>query len=332
MLSLVLEPLYQVGKIFCLKFLFQPRARRCRNPRKGAQVVCNHRNWVVGPPIAFHTGVEHRWSYIEFGNAQVLDHVVATQDLVDGGAYVAFAHVNAGMPLISYNDATVPDRSSDHDPALTYVTLPAPRLTGTVTGDGGFGVIAVGDTSSGSVFVLTNTGEGALNIGDITTTGDFAETNNCGTTLALHSTCMINVVFAPTALGSRSGTLTVVSNATNLVPIELTGTGALPSRLTLSNGPRHFGKVQVGTSSEPQLFTLANPGAAPVHIGSLGVTRDYYSETNNCGGILPGGSSCTIEVVFSPVSNGSGVGDLVVATSGAGATTLDSKLIGVAMK
>ncbi|HEX3569314.1 MAG TPA: choice-of-anchor D domain-containing protein [Acidobacteriaceae bacterium] len=275
---------------------------------------------------------DQRWSYIEFGNAQVLDHVVATQDLVDAGAYIAYAHVNAGMPLIAYNDATIPDRSSDHEPALSYITLPAVKFTGSVTGNTNFGVLAVGDTGTGSVFVLTNTGEGALNISGISTTGDFAETNNCGTTLALNSTCMINVVFAPTALGTRTGTLTIASNATNLDPITLSGTGALPSTLTLSAGPRLFGKVEVGTSSDPQTFTLANPGAAPAYIGSIAVTRGYYSETNDCGTMLAGNSSCTITVVFAPVSNGSGVADLVVTTVGAGAMSLDSKLIGVAKK
>jgi hypothetical protein len=140
------------------------------------------------------------------------------------------------------------------------------------------------------------------------------------------------VVFAPTALGTRTGTLTIASNATNLDPITLSGTGAVPSTLTLSAGPRLFGKVEVGTSSDPQTFTLANPGAAPANIGSIAVTRGYYSETNDCGTTLAGNSSCTITVVFAPVSNGSGVADLVVTTVGAGAMSLDSKLIGVAKK
>ena len=275
---------------------------------------------------------DQRWSYIEFGNAQVLDHVVVTQDLVDTGAYVAYAHVNAGMPLVSYNDPTTPDRSSDHDPAVSYITLPPVKFTGAITGNTNFGVIAVGNTGPGSVFVLTNTGEGALNINSISTTGDFAESNNCGTTLAVNASCMINIVFAPAALGSRTGALTITSNATNLSPLTLTGTGTVSSKPTLSPGPRHFGKVEVGATSEPQTFILANPGIAPVNIGSIALTQTYYSQTNDCGTTLPGNSSCAVNVVFAPTSNGSGVADLVVTTTGAGATALDSKLIGVAKK
>ena len=274
---------------------------------------------------------QERWSYVETGNAQVLDHVVATQDLVSAGAYLVYAHLNAGLPLVAYNDATIPDRTSDHDAAVTYLTLPAVRFTGSLSGNGNFGVFAVGDSSGAQVFTLTNTGEGALtNIG-ISTTGDYSETTDCGATLAIKDTCTISVIFTPAATGPRTGTLTVSSNATNLSPVMLTGTGAVPSVPTLGPSPVHFGKVTVGGTSAPQTFTLANPGIAPVNIGTISATNEY-SETSNCGATLAGNSSCTITVVFSPTSNGSGVGDLVVTTTGAGATTLDSRMIGVALK
>jgi hypothetical protein len=120
--------------------------------------------------------------------------------------------------------------------------------------------------------------------------------------------------------------------ATNLSPVTLIGIGAVPSVPTLSPGPRHFGKVEVGSTSDPQTFVLANTGIAPVSIGSISVTEGYYQEMNNCGAILAGNNFCTVTVVFAPISNGSGVADLIVATTGAGATTLDSKLIGVAKK
>lgn len=120
---------------------------------------------------------------------------MATSDLVSAGAHVAYAHFDADQPLTAYNDATTPARESDHDAAVGYFAIPAPVLSATLNGDGTFGTVSVGSSSSGSVFVLTNNGEGQIAIPKIATTGDFAQTNNCGATLDAGDSCNINVVF-----------------------------------------------------------------------------------------------------------------------------------------
>jgi hypothetical protein len=66
-----------------------------------------------------------------------------------------------------------------------------------------------GSTASGFVFTLTNTGSATLTISSIAVTGDFAYATTCGGTLTAASTCTITVTFTPTAIGNRSGTLTV---------------------------------------------------------------------------------------------------------------------------
>ena len=63
-----------------------------------------------------------RWSYVEDGSAQVLDHMVVTQELVAAGAHMAFAHLDADFPLTAYNDATTAARSSDHDAVVGIST------------------------------------------------------------------------------------------------------------------------------------------------------------------------------------------------------------------
>ncbi len=84
-------------------------------------------------------------------------------------------------------------------------------------------------TSAATPVMLTNTGTGALTINSIVASGDFAQTNTCPVspaTLAAAGTCMINVTFAPTATGARTGTLTVTDNAAGSPQsIPLTGTG-----------------------------------------------------------------------------------------------------------
>ena len=84
-------------------------------------------------------------------------------------------------------------------------------------------------TSAAIPLTLTSSGTGPLTINAIAGSGDFAQTNNCPVapaTLAAAATCTINVTFAPTAVGARTGTLTVMDNA-NGSPhtIPLTGTG-----------------------------------------------------------------------------------------------------------
>lgn len=193
-----------------------------------------------------------RHSYVEFGNAQILDHVVATANVVSRTT-LAYAHLDADFPAILTNDVTSPARVSDHDAALTYLTLPAPVVTATLTGSGTFTTSqTVGTTGAGQQFVLTNTGEGALTITRIATTGDFAQSNTCGSSLAVGATCQINVSFTPTAAGSRTGTLTVTSNATNLSAANLSGTGLPQPTFTFTAGgsPTYSVTVQRGNAAQ----------------------------------------------------------------------------------
>lgn len=167
-----------------------------------------------------------RWSYQEFGNAQILDHIVTTADLLATGAHLVYAHLDADQPVTAYNDPTTPARTSDHDAAIGYFVLPKPALSATLTGNGAFGSENVGSTSSGQDFVLTNTGEGEISISSIATTGDFSQSNTCGTSLAIGATCNINVVFSPTAAGTRMGTLTVTADtASGSYAVNLSGMG-----------------------------------------------------------------------------------------------------------
>jgi hypothetical protein len=73
---------------------------------------------------------------------------------------------------------------------------------------------------------ITNPGTVPLSIKSITTTGDFTQTNNCGSSVAVGASCTINVVFAPTQVGTRSGTLTIDDNApSGRHVVTLLGTG-----------------------------------------------------------------------------------------------------------
>ena len=96
-----------------------------------------------------------------------------------------------------------------------------------------FGGQMLTTTSAAQAVTLTNTGNGPLTINSIATSGDFAATNTGAgacpigpATLAAAANCSINVTFAPTALASRTGTLTITDNAGGSPHvIQLTGSG-----------------------------------------------------------------------------------------------------------
>ena len=68
---------------------------------------------------------------------------------------------------------------------------------------------ALGTTSVAQIVTLTNPGTiQSLPTNGFAITGDFAQTNNCGATIAPLTSCQFNVTFTPTANGLRTGTLT----------------------------------------------------------------------------------------------------------------------------
>lgn len=87
----------------------------------------------------------------------------------------------------------------------------------------------VGTTSAPQPVTLKNKSPngGVLNIASISTTGDFGQTNLCPSSLNPGQKCVIQVTFTPSAIGTRTGTLSVTDNSPNGLPqkVKLTGTG-----------------------------------------------------------------------------------------------------------
>jgi hypothetical protein len=102
-----------------------------------------------------------------------------------------------------------------------------------------FGSIALGATADLSL-VLANKGTApvtglALSLGG-TAAGDFQVTVPCPqTTLAAGASCTVTVAFSPSAVGARSGTLTVASSdPSSPVAVPLSGTGVANASFTLT--------------------------------------------------------------------------------------------------
>lgn len=84
----------------------------------------------------------------------------------------------------------------------------------------------VGTTSPVRTLTVTNNGGAAVEFTAMPVSGDFAQTNTCGASLAAHEACTISVTFKPTAAGKRTGNLPLHDDATNSPQlVTMTGKG-----------------------------------------------------------------------------------------------------------
>jgi len=121
-----------------------------------------------------------------------------------------------------------------------------------------FGPQAIGTTSAAQGVLVSNEGGQSLTISSLTlsgsdgdwlalTTSEFAETNDCGSSLPPGGSCTINVAFSPTGTGARTATLNINDSfGDSPQQISLTGTGS--SALL---------------NARPFVHPLAPPSAAP---------------------------------------------------------------------
>jgi hypothetical protein len=295
---------------------------------------------LVTPPLTDLTlslPANQRWSYVQDGNAQILDHIVVTPELASG-AQLVYAHLNADFPVTAYNDASTAARSSDHDVPVGYFTIPAP-VNGVALNPASstFPTTGVGVHSNGQTVNLINIGETILTITSITATGPFAASNACGTTLAIGATCAINVVFTPTAVGAATGQLQIVTSAsTTPLTSSLTGTGAPAPDFTLADSAgKTSTTVTVAAGSSASAALVLTPNAS--FTGTVTLTCAAT-------GTAPNGVTCTppspvalttaaasASVTFATTSRTLSSGLRLSANSSRSITTLTLALAGLLM-
>ncbi len=177
----------------------------------------------------------------------------------------------------------------------------------------------VGTRSAVQALTLTNTGDASLTLISVqTVSGDFAATNGCGNSLAGHTSCTISVNYIPKNVGAETGSMTVTDEFRTQT-VTLSGTGLAPSGVSLAPAsPDNFGAVGVGTASSAQTVTLSNKTGVPLSLASITTSGDFsvVQGGGNCpvGGsaTVAAGSSCTVQVKFTPTAAGARTGVLTV--------------------
>ena len=153
----------------------------------------------------------------------------------------------------------------------SFVALSPPSL--------GFGNQTVGITSAPQVSTLTNTGNAALTITSIGLTGadsgDFAETNNCPTSVPPNGSCNISVTFTPSATGTRNAAVSITDNAPGSPQqLPLSGVGVLPA-VTFSPASLAFPDQAVFTTSPALRVKLTNRGVGILLIRKIAATDPF---------------------------------------------------------
>lgn len=125
--------------------------------------------------------------------------------------------------------------------------------------------------SPAEMVTLTNPGGASLSITQVSVSGDFAETNDCGTSLGPSASCHIMVTFTPTVAGTRSGSLTISDNAApSPQTVSLSGIGVSQGLgLVVPLGGLSSATVSAGQTAS---YTLSIGGAGMSAVASLSCT------------------------------------------------------------
>jgi hypothetical protein len=204
------------------------------------------------------------------------------------------------------------------------VTVTPPSLT--------FGSQTVGTTSATQSVTVSNTGTATVTFAGFTVSGtnavDFGvPLPTSGTmcspagTLAGGASCTINVLFTPSAIGSRAATLNIADNATGSPQlVNLTGTGAGGSgTISISPASLTFASQNVGTTSAPQTVTVSNIGGVTVTFTGIVTSGDFAGATlAQCPSIPVEAEPCTFSITFTPKATGTRTGTITFTDNATG--------------
>jgi len=182
------------------------------------------------------------------------------------------------------------------------------------TGVINFGALPVNTTSAPMSVVLSNFGTTPLAVSSITISGNFAQTNTCGTSVPAQGSCTINATFSPTAAGNRPGTITITDgDPSSPQLVNLTGLG---TTMSISPTTLAFASQPLGTTSPAQIVTVTNNSKKAIALATVSITGTYdfgdFAETNNCTGSLQPNATCTVQVTFSPQQLGPSAGPVTL--------------------
>ncbi len=235
------------------------------------------------------------------------------------GDILVSGYTFGGMPPgIGFPTTPGSFQSGPHSGSLGFVSkiapdnLPAVILDPTLLSFADQGVLT---TSSGQTATLRNLGSAPVTISDISTTGEFSQTNDCGAGIGGGGTCSIQVTFTPSTTDLQTGELRVTDSAPGSPhTMALQGNNGVTS-IDITPIDVEIGPIEVGETSTVETVTITNTGDEPMTITDIAITGGTdFQESTNCPPTLAPGGSCTISVTFTPTIAGDSTAQLDIHT------------------
>ena len=255
---------------------------------------------------------------------------VTVQQISASGSGFAVSHAALPWKLASGQSATfsislTPTAGSTSSGSVSIVsnaydsTLSIP-LTGAGASAGilsanptsnSFGSVQVGSSAS-QYQSVTNSGGSNVNISQANVSGSGFSISglNLPITLTPGQSYTFSTVFAPTSSGTASGSIAIVSDASNSsLTIALSGTATASGQLLLSPTTLDFGSITVG-QNKSLTATLGASGSS-VTVSSASTSNPEFSLNGvSFPMALAAGQSAPVSVTFTPQSSGTASGSI----------------------
>ncbi|MCR9242319.1 MAG: choice-of-anchor D domain-containing protein, partial [Rhodobiaceae bacterium] len=221
-----------------------------------------------------------------------------------------------------------------------------------------FGTVAHASGTLSRTFTIENTGTGTLTLGANAATlsgthaADFTVTSQPATTVAISGSTDVTVEFDPSALGTRSATLSIANDDADENPytFAISGTGSgLPEINVTGNGQNiadgdttpqaadhtDFGSIDINDGNIERIFTIENIGDETLSLGSNSVSLSgpdaaEFSIFSQPFSSVSSGSSRTFRVRFDPTTAGAKSATLTIANDDADESPYNFSVSGTA--
>ena len=288
-------------------------------------------NWQLVPGGPISDGFV-RWDTTDpalpagyLGDAGVLHAVVGAPYTKPGSTspqnQVEIIDTTDGSVVVSTNLFTVAGQIDPSQPVTRYQDVVPTKLA--------FGSQDVATTSAAKTVTVTSVGTAGLTVGAPTVTGanagDFAVTANACAAQPVGTACTVSVTFTPSGPGARTATLTIPGDAVNtwtsVLPLTGTGVGAAVAGISVAPASLAFGDRRTNATGTAKTVTVTNTGSAPLTVSALtlGGTDAAQFAAVGCAAAVAPGATCTVDVTFTPTTDGAKAATLTVASDAPGA-------------
>jgi hypothetical protein len=173
-----------------------------------------------------------------------------------------------------------------------------------------------------SSFTLKNVGDASLSISGVVVSGsDFKLSKSPETKVAGGKSTTFELTFAPSAVGTKTATVSVTSDSAEDFTFSVSGNAtAAPAPLivvkagdadVVAESVVGLSNVKVGESTE-KTFTISNPGSADLTVSSVAVDNAEFSVTTAPAKTIAPSGSTTFTLKFAPVTAGAKTAKVVL--------------------